>query len=101
DVNNLGTGAHGPSNPEVLYTPDGVTRELEGLETVKAERVTRPVEIDGGTVEAGDTPGAARKRTSEGPGQSGTPAANSGLREAEAAPTRLRRVRRARTGSAG
>jgi len=68
DVNNLGTGAHGPSNPEVLYAPDGVARELEGLETVKAERVTRPVEMDGGTVEAVDTLVLARKGTSEGPG---------------------------------
>ena len=45
DVTNLGTGAPGPSSPEVLYTPDEVARELEGLETVKAERVTRLVDV--------------------------------------------------------
>jgi SAM-dependent methyltransferase len=44
DVENLGTGAPGPSRPEVLYTPDGITAELDGLAVERAERVTRPVD---------------------------------------------------------
>lgn len=44
DVENLGTGAPGPSNPDVLYTPAEVGRELGGLEIVKAERRRRPVD---------------------------------------------------------
>jgi len=63
DVTNLGTGAPGPSSPEVLYTPDEVARELEGLETVKSERVTRRVDVDGGTAEAVDTLVVARRGT--------------------------------------
>jgi SAM-dependent methyltransferase len=63
DVTNLGTGAPGPSSPEVLYTPDEVARELEGMETVKAERVTRRVDVDGGTAEAVDTLVVARRGT--------------------------------------
>jgi len=63
DVTNLGTGAPGPSSPEVLYTPDEIARELEGLETVKAERVTRRVDVDGGTAEAVDTLVVARRGT--------------------------------------
>jgi SAM-dependent methyltransferase len=43
DVENIGTGAPGPSNPDVLYTPDGLGRELTGLDVVKAERRTRRV----------------------------------------------------------
>jgi SAM-dependent methyltransferase len=68
DVTNLGTGAPGPSSPEVLYTPDEVARELEGLEAVKAESVTRRVDIDGDTAKAVDTLVVARRRTGEGPG---------------------------------
>jgi SAM-dependent methyltransferase len=61
DVENLGTGAPGPSRPEVLYTPERVTRELDGLETVKAERVTRRVATDDGEAEAVDTLVVARR----------------------------------------
>ncbi len=68
DATNLGTGAPGPSSPERLYTPDEVARELEGLETVKTGRVTRPVDVDGGTAEAVDTLVVARKRAGGGPG---------------------------------
>jgi hypothetical protein len=39
DVTNIGTGAPGPSNPDVLYTPELVAGELAGLGVRKAERV--------------------------------------------------------------
>jgi SAM-dependent methyltransferase len=58
DVDNIGTGAPGPSNPDVLYTPDGVARELAGLEIAKAERLTRTA----GEAEAVDTLVTARAR---------------------------------------
>jgi SAM-dependent methyltransferase len=58
DVDNIGTGAPGPSDPDVLYTPDGVARELAGLEIAKAERLTRPA----GDAEAVDTLVTARAR---------------------------------------
>ena len=61
DVTNLDTGAPGPSRPEVLYTPEAVASELEGLETVKAERVMRRVAVDDGDAEAVDTLVVARK----------------------------------------
>jgi len=57
DVENLGTGAPGPSRPEVLYTPDAIAAELDGLAVERAERVTRPV--DG--AEAVDTVVLARR----------------------------------------
>jgi SAM-dependent methyltransferase len=39
DLTNIGTGAPGPSNPDVLYTPDLIAAELNGLDLCKAERV--------------------------------------------------------------
>jgi len=38
DVTNVDTGAPGPSNPDVLYTPGLVESELTGLDVAKAER---------------------------------------------------------------
>jgi len=38
DLTNVGTGAPGPSNPDVLYTPELVESELGGLDVAKAER---------------------------------------------------------------
>ncbi len=61
DVENLGTGAPGPSRPEVLYTPEDTARELAGLEIVKAGTVTRRVATDDGEVEAVDTLVVARR----------------------------------------
>jgi SAM-dependent methyltransferase len=58
DVDNIGTGAPGPSNPDVLYTPDGIAHELAGLEIAKAERLTRTF----GEAEAVDTLVTARAR---------------------------------------
>jgi SAM-dependent methyltransferase len=59
DVENIGTGAPGPSNPDVLYTPDGIAGELAGLEIVTAKRLTRSA----GEAEAVDTLVTARART--------------------------------------
>jgi SAM-dependent methyltransferase len=55
DLTNLGSGAPGPSNPDVLYTPERIERELPGLEVRKAERVTRRVETGEGEAVAIDT----------------------------------------------
>jgi 2-polyprenyl-3-methyl-5-hydroxy-6-metoxy-1,4-benzoquinol methylase len=43
DLTNLTEGVGGPSDPELLYTPDQIATELEGLEIVKAEPVLRDV----------------------------------------------------------
>jgi SAM-dependent methyltransferase len=59
DAANIGTGAPGPTNPDVLYTADGVTAELGGLEVRRADSVTRPVE---GGAEAVDTLVVAGKK---------------------------------------
>ena len=41
-------GWGGPSDTAVLYGPEDVVADLDGLETVKAERVRRPVPTDDG-----------------------------------------------------
>jgi SAM-dependent methyltransferase len=61
DRTNPGTGAPGPSSPEVLYTPEEIARELSGLDVRRAERVTRRVATHGGEAEAIDTVVVARK----------------------------------------
>ena len=61
DVTNIGTGAHGPSNPDVLYTPQTVAAELPGLAIAKAERLARRVETEAGAAEAVDTLVVARR----------------------------------------
>jgi SAM-dependent methyltransferase len=43
DVLNATEGVGGPSDMSLLYTPDAVAGELEGLEIEKAERVLRDV----------------------------------------------------------
>ncbi len=43
DVTNLTEGVGGPPDPEVLYTPESITRSLSGLTVLRAERVLRPV----------------------------------------------------------
>ena len=43
DLLNLTEGVGGPRDPELLYTPDDIARELPGLEIEKAERVLRDV----------------------------------------------------------
>jgi SAM-dependent methyltransferase len=54
DLRNLTEGWGGPSNPDVLYTPDDLVADLEGLAIERAERVTRTVETDEGEAEAVD-----------------------------------------------
>jgi SAM-dependent methyltransferase len=44
DLLNLSEGVGGPSDPEILSTPDEIASELPGLEIEKAERVLRDVD---------------------------------------------------------
>jgi SAM-dependent methyltransferase len=44
DLRNLTEGVGGPSDTDVLFTPDEVVAELPGLEVVKAERLLRDVD---------------------------------------------------------
>jgi len=55
DLTNLSEGTGGPQDPDVLYTPEAVRAELPGLRVVRAERVHRTVERDGGPATAIDT----------------------------------------------
>ncbi|WP_018655692.1 class I SAM-dependent methyltransferase [Actinomadura flavalba] len=43
DLTNLNEGVGGPRDPSVLYTATGVAAALNGLEVVRADRVTRVV----------------------------------------------------------
>jgi SAM-dependent methyltransferase len=43
DSTNIADGVGGPSDPDLLYTPDEIAGELPGLEVEKAERVLRDV----------------------------------------------------------
>jgi SAM-dependent methyltransferase len=44
DLVNLTEGVGGPSDPDLLFTPDEVASELPGLEIEKAERLLRDVD---------------------------------------------------------
>ena len=48
DLLNLTEGSGGPTQSDVLFTPDDIVREIGGLSIEKAERVRRPAD-DGGT----------------------------------------------------
>jgi len=48
DITNPNKGWGGPSDPAVLYGPEDVAADLDGLEIVKAERVRRPVQTEHG-----------------------------------------------------
>ena len=48
DLTNLTDGWGGPTQPDVLFTPDDIVAEIDGLQVERAERVRRPVD-DGGT----------------------------------------------------
>jgi SAM-dependent methyltransferase len=48
DITNPDAGWGGPSDSAVLYGPEDVVADLDGLETVKAERVRRPVHTEDG-----------------------------------------------------
>ncbi|GAA1809553.1 class I SAM-dependent methyltransferase [Planosporangium flavigriseum] len=43
DVTNIADGVGGPQDPELLYTPQGITECLDGLRLAHADRVRRPV----------------------------------------------------------
>ena len=55
DVDNLTEGAGGPQDPAVLYTPELITRSLDGLTVLRAERVRRPLLSGDTTKQAVDT----------------------------------------------
>jgi SAM-dependent methyltransferase len=46
DITNPNEGWGGPKDTAVLYGPDDVVADVEGLDIVKAERVRRPVQTD-------------------------------------------------------
>ena len=54
DASNLARGYGGPQDPAVLYSPDDIVTNLDGLVIDKAERSRRPVRTAHGTVEAID-----------------------------------------------
>jgi SAM-dependent methyltransferase len=55
DLANLSDGVGGPQDPTLLYSPAAIAAELPGLSIVRAERVHRPVEVDGQVHDAIDT----------------------------------------------
>jgi SAM-dependent methyltransferase len=61
DLLNLSQGYGGPQNPEVLFTPADIERDLPGLSIERAERVLRPVTVDGREVTAIDALVRAKK----------------------------------------
>lgn len=54
DTLNLTEGVGGPQDPAVLFTPEDVAGDLQGLKVERAERVRRPVATEGGEAEAID-----------------------------------------------
>jgi SAM-dependent methyltransferase len=44
DLANLTQGVGGPQDPAVLYTPEAIVAELDGLTVHRAQRVRRPVD---------------------------------------------------------
>lgn len=54
DLLNLSEGFGGPQDPNLLFTPDDIVHDIEGLRIERAERVRRPVEADGRHLEAID-----------------------------------------------
>ncbi len=61
DLANLTEGVGGPQVPEILYTPEQLVADLDGLAIHRAERVRRPVQTDAGPVDAIDTVVHARR----------------------------------------
>ena len=51
-ADNLASGFGGPKDPRVLFTPEGVAAELDGLVVEKAEVVLRPVEGERDAIDA-------------------------------------------------
>jgi SAM-dependent methyltransferase len=61
DLLNLTEGWGGPRQPEVLYTPEDLAAEIDGLVVERVERVRRPAEEAGGQHEAIDALLRARR----------------------------------------
>lgn len=66
DLLNLSEGHGGPQNPEVLFTPADIERDLPGLGIERAERVLRPLIVNGHEVTAIDALVRAKKPLSTG-----------------------------------
>jgi ubiquinone/menaquinone biosynthesis C-methylase UbiE len=64
DLLNLTEGWGGPTQPDVLFTPDDVVAEIGGLEVQRAQRVRRVVEEGGASHEAIDALVRARRPAS-------------------------------------
>jgi SAM-dependent methyltransferase len=54
DSTNLVEGVGGPQDPAVLFGPQDIVGDLDGLEIERAERARRPVATDGAEVDAID-----------------------------------------------
>jgi hypothetical protein len=54
DTTNLNEGWGGPQDAAVLFTPEEVVADLQGLRIERAERVKRTVATDAGDVDAID-----------------------------------------------
>jgi SAM-dependent methyltransferase len=54
DLLNLSEGFGGPQDPTLLFTPDDIEHDVNGLRIERAEQVRRPVEADGLQLEAID-----------------------------------------------
>ncbi|MQA87449.1 MAG: methyltransferase domain-containing protein [Streptosporangiales bacterium] len=55
DLANLTEGVGGPQDPNVLYTPESVAADLDGLDIRRAARVGRPVDTEARPRQAIDT----------------------------------------------
>jgi SAM-dependent methyltransferase len=54
DSTNLSEGVGGPQDPAVLFSPEDIVGDLDGLDIERAHRVRRPVATDDGEVDAID-----------------------------------------------
>ncbi len=62
DRANLTSGVGGPQDPAVLYTPEEIVAELDGLRIDRAETARRPVPTDGSVAQALDAVVVAARR---------------------------------------
>jgi len=69
DLLNLSEGVGGPQDPGVLFTPADIEKDLAGLHIERAERVLRPVAVEGREVNAIDALVRARQSVA---GRAGT-----------------------------
>lgn len=63
DSTNLTEGVGGPQDPAVLFGPEDIVGDLDGLEIERAERARRPVATGDGEVDAIDTVVRAVRRS--------------------------------------